>query len=261
MRKCFRCKSLTSSATPKDIDNFIKRIEPLDLLVFRGADVVSNTIRVLQKMQNADDSFSHVEVAITREWCSKIKNISTPLDTMYSWGSTLSGNLNDGVVNIETGKSKFGVQIRSLHDLVTAYIKTPGANVGVCNLINNPTKRRNGESDVQYTSRCIILKRNIARAYKKYNSCYYEFNPTALLGALFPRLRFLRDITEILIDIEVVDKWLFCSEFVALIYIATGVIDSTVCAANVVPVDFNGAETDVGGIGLICGDAKWILQS
>src|SRR6185437_6998990 len=103
---------------------------------------ISEAIMKLEEYETGCGLISHVEVAITPEWCAEIKvpNISKslhrryksrdsvtldqiigkPQDTLYAWTSTMSGELNDGVENAETDKSFFGVQLRLMSDLVEA---------------------------------------------------------------------------------------------------------------------------------------------
>lgn len=256
--------SVDSGATDQQIKDFVSIIRPLDLLVFRGGEGVSTMITKLEKMQTGNDTVSHVEVVITREWCEKIKPINTETKvrdsdtTLFSWGSTMSGPLNDGAYNAETGKSTFGVQIRVLEDEVASYLKNPKANVGLCRLLDNPTLRRKGESEIEYAVRARRLKYDLARAYDLHNGRTYNANPLALLGCMFPSLRPLRTAgREILGKFTEMNQWLFCSEFVAVIYEAIGVItDETdgvkdgklLETGDVLPVDFLGCDEDHNGI-------------
>ena len=245
---------------PADIDQFLTRIRPLDLLVFRGGEGVSKIITKLEKIKTGSDEISHVEVAISRKWCRDILklNVTTDVedtdDTLLSWGSTLSGSLNDGVYNGETGGVTFGVQVRVLRDLVTEYIKCPGANVGICRLIDNPIDQRDNETKQDYALRVEKLKNDISDAYKIYQGCAYETSPISLLAALFPVMRGWRNATEDLLgQVFDVNKWLFCSEFVAVLYKHIGVINDatdgvidgkTIDPRDILPVDFIGVDAD-----------------
>jgi hypothetical protein len=125
-------------------------------------------------------------------------------------------------------------------------------------LINNPTVKLESESAADYISRSLELKNKIATAYDVYNGRMYDVNPLALLGSIFPSLRPLRAATdEILKQFINSNEWLFCSEWVAVIYEAIGVIDDstdgivdgrTLNPKDVLPVDFIGGETDHDGI-------------
>lgn len=239
------------------VSDFIAQVRPLDLIVFRGGEGLSTLIMDLEKFETGDGSISHVEVAITREWCEKIKAIKAKTDvhdnpnTLFSWGSTLSGPLNDGVYNAETGGVAFGVQLRVLEDVVTNYLKNTRANVGLCRLIDNPTLQRADESDIKYQLRAVALKHKIAEAYETFNGRLYDANILALLASLFPSLRPLRNATEEVASTSV-KSWLFCSEFAAVLYEFIDVIGPSngkePNPENVVPVDFLGSDTDIDGI-------------
>lgn len=253
------------SHTRNLVTGFVKKIRPFDLLVFRGADGVSSLIGRLEERATGKGSVSHVEVAINREWCSKIKPLHSELETdtlddvttMFSWGSTLSGPLNDGAYNAETNKATFGVQLRVLEDLIASYLKNPDANVGYCRLLHNPIARRSDESAIDYKLRCGELKLRVDRAYNEYSGRTYNANPFALLGSMFPTLRPLRNASDDILEKLTGDKWLFCSEFVALLYQSIGVItDSTdgvddgklLNAGDVLPIDFLGCDADKDGL-------------
>lgn len=243
------------------IANFMSQVRPLDLIVFRGRDTVSKIIRDLEIETTGNGEVSHVEVAITCEWCSKIvpqPEFNIKPDTMLSWTSTMSGNLNDGAVNVETGGASFGTQFRILENLVRRYLTKAETNVGLCRLIDNPTCMRAGETHDAYIIRANKLKEDLNRAYDKFSEKQYDINPLSLLGAMFPVVRPFRDAgNEIIQKYVDVNSWLFCSELVAAVYIEVGVInDETdgvkdgriLDAANVLPVDFLGVDADKYGI-------------
>lgn len=271
---------VSSTASLPQIQDFLRQVKPLDLLVFRGADGVSSLIRGLSAFTNGSSEASHVEVAISREWCPRINPIMGTFDgkqntdqTLYSWGSTASGPLNDGTYNAETGKAKFGVQVRNLEDLVMHYLTKPNANVGLCRLKDNPINKRSTETEDQYKTRSAQLVQNLSNAYDRYNGVMYDINPFSLLGSMFPKLRPLRKLTtDELSKVMDADKWLFCSEFVATLYIAVGVINDetdgvkdgkTLNPSDVIPVDFLGRDMDKDGIVIAICDYPplWIKDS
>lgn len=218
------CIGSKKKDVPENIDLFMARIRPLDLIVFKGAEGVSKLISKLEQHETGSGAITHVEVAMSRLWCSKIK-YDAPDTALFSWGSTLSGPLNDGTYNAETLSTSFGVQFRVLKDLITSYAATPGANVGFCRLKNNPIVKRSDERIVAYCARAEILKAKIADAYDTYNGCKYEANLLALLGALFPEVRPLRDaVSGAMAEVLNNEPWLFCSEFVAVFYEHMGII-------------------------------------
>lgn len=251
-------------ATDAEIDTFVAQIKPLDLLVFRSNLTVSTVISQAEFLKTGCDAASHVEVAITKEWCSKI-NLGVDNKTLLSWGSTLSnGDVSDGAF--------LGVQIRNMRNLVADYLKRPGANIGICRIINNPIDKLASETDTAYKTRTAALKTQLELAYDTCNGMTYDINPLSLAAALFPSLRPLRDATNDIVGKFVsVNKWMMCSGFAATLYKFVGVInDKTDGVAdgkvldpkNVVPVDFLGYDADKNGTGIavpICElPPKWI---
>ncbi len=238
------------------VTEWLAQVNPFDLIVVQG-DGVSKLIMKLESHFNKRSDISHVEIAISREYCTRC-TADVPAKTMLSWGSTMSGRLNDQVNNIETNEARFGVQLRSLEDLAKVYYDNPNANIGVCKLLLNPVTQREGESDEDYQRRQRALKFAIDEAYKKYNGITYDANFVALLGSIIPALRPLRHVSEELLEqFTQANSWLFCSEFVAIIYQAIGVIDDMTDGIadgkllepkDVVPVDFLGADQDHNGI-------------
>ena len=222
------------------INAFVGAVRPLDLIVFRGEGGVSTMIEKMEKKQTGSGAISHVEVAMNRAWCPKT---AAETDEMLSWGSTMSGPLNDNVCNIETGKSFFGVQLRSLRELAREYYNNKHANIGYCRLLNNPAAELAPNSPAG-----AALREGICSAYDKYNGRSYSVNPLHLLTPLLP---FARKFAP-----EHPDG-LFCSEFVALVYIELGIINDTTDgvidgrvpdARNVLPVDFLGHDADEDGL-------------
>lgn len=281
------------TVTDEQVEEFCKQCRPLDLLVFRGSEGVSKLIRKLQKKEVGSGDVSHVEVVITPEWCDRITKLSTKFKAfpshesfkphpryLLSWGSTLSGKLNDGVNDGETGKVKFGVQVRDLKLLVKKYASKEGANVGVCRLKFNPTGPGADPTETMMEtdfSRGLTdeekaeLKKKIGEAYDRYHESVYNFNILDLLASLYPELRPTRDRLHKILRkhfLKGKDEFLFCSEFAASLYQDLGIINDATDgkvdgevleAGNVVPVDFLGHDTDVDGIRVrLCEEPIWI---
>lgn len=241
-------------ATDAEIDAFISQLRPLDLLMFRNSSVVSTVIAQSEFIKTGSDAASHVEIVITKKWCDKIR-FAGPENTLLSWGSTLS---TQDAPNLELGGVTLGVQIRGLRNLIVSYLKLPGANIGVCRLLNNPTQQRKNETDSEYMIRAANLKTTISLAYDTCNGMLYDANPIALAAAVFPSLRALRTATSDFVGrYTSINKWMFCSEFVAFLYLSVGVITDetdgvsdgkTLNVQNVLPVDFLGYDADRDGI-------------
>lgn len=209
-----------------------KEIRPLDLILFRGGEFVSTAIRYLENLEVGNGDWSHVGLVVTKDVLPNLKNAKE--GQLYVWESTLSGKLNDDVMDLESGKSVFGVQVRSLDKLVPEYNKGE-ALVAWSALENNPYVQRKGESDEAYKARKAKLVDTLSKLHKEYYHEEYELNPITLLAALYPCLRKLRD------KLGSGKGMIFCSELVATIYCDIGVLDAKeVDPENVLPVDLLG---------------------
>jgi hypothetical protein len=252
-------------------NQLIKQLTPLDLLLFRGSDKVSDVICFLQNKFLNCGEFSHVGLVVNSELLPTVPQLKP--GRWYVWESTMSSsggiisNFVDNAVNVETGEGKFGVQIRDLEKVIDSYIGK-GGKISWAALKNNPWK-------VLKDRKTLIS--NVTRAHTLYGTRTYDANVCALLGALFPCFRKVRDVfDEFLINGEFIlstindyiefdddvphdddpdyfdqtiskynmSKWVFCSELVAIIYQKIGVIDSDKDPRNVVPVDFLGYDVD-----------------
>ena len=198
------------------IDKFINNIRPFDMLVYKGNDMVSKTLRKIQKFTTGSGEASHVEIAMNQEYCYRIRTLEGKKE-LYTWGSTMSGAFNGGVNDAETLSMFFGVQFRNLKEVIKSL--SGSADVGVCRLIDNPIERKENESDDDYAARMKLLKKKMSKLYKKYNKRSYNTDPVALTTALFPVLGKLGQIK------HKSNKGLFCSEFVSHVYIDLGIIN------------------------------------
>ncbi len=203
-------------------------IQPLDLLLFRGPDFISNTIRWIQRRRLGLGAgrFSHVGLVVDER---VYKNPRMLPGKLYVLESTMSGNItSEGVTDIN-GQVVFGVQIRDLDEVIKAYDSSPTSRIAVGHLRNNPYLSCSDqmERDI-FRSRCTTLINSV-------EGRQYDANLFSLCGALFPRLRGLRDMAETVLD---TDKWLFCSELCALMYKSLDILPPSLDERNVVPVDF-----------------------
>lgn len=247
----------------RSVEKFLSDVRPLDLLVFQGAEGVSNIIRKLQESKLSSGIVSHVEVCITREWCPSIAlaDGDQALQRKLSWGSTLGGKLNDHVLDAETGGVTFGVQVRDLRELLERYAEvhasTGKGNVGYARLRRNPTR-----TDDHHLREHLV--ESLEKAYATYNHRQYDFNPINLLAGLYPKLRGLRRMSNAITQkIDRHAPWLFCSEFAASLYEDLGIISKTLPdgddfnAEDVVPVDFLGYDED--GLKGVCHPVEWLF--
>jgi hypothetical protein len=202
---------------------FIKNnIKPLDIILFKGDEIVSKTIRLLQRIKlgtSKVNDFSHVGMVvdstiINREIYPWIED-----NKLYIFESTLSGKLSDGIYNVE-GKSFFGTQVRDLEQVVMKY-----QILGWSRLLDNP---------IDFIPNFMNIFTEI---FMKYNSVKYDTNMISLLSALFPSIRCMRNSAEKFFNTQ---GYLFCSELCFKMYQELGLYSTEFDARNIVPVDFIG---------------------
>jgi hypothetical protein len=183
------------------------KIRPLDTLVFKGNDFVSTSITKIEKIAFGNGDWSHVGLVVTTDLIPIKNGVKGKL---YVWESTMSGRLTDGVYNVETGKSKFGVQIRSLDEILASNT----CKIGWCRLRKNPWKK----PEVQHQLK--LFK-------KKYGKASYEYSFFPLLKTIFSCIPKSKST----------NHRFFCSELVATIYQLIGLIPSNVDPEQIAPVE------------------------
>lgn len=198
--------------------NVVKsQIRPFDLILFRGDDFVSNTIRRLQKHQlgKGADAFSHCGVIVTTDILS---HPNMEPGKLYIFESTMGGRLGQGVKNIN-GKTWLGSQIRDFDAVMVGYDASPDTRIAWLKIKKNPLD----------THPINEVREKMAYLFGKYNNKLYEIHIINLFRAMFPscrRRQFLRK------------QFLFCSELAALIYKKFNVLPKDCDPSNVVPADF-----------------------
>ena len=174
------------------------RANPFDLLLFRGGDSLSDTIRVASKINNGNGDFSHAGMVVTRDILPSIKQMRR--GRLYIWEATMSYNLmgmTDGVPDIQTNQGKFGIQIRDLEEVLKSYVEDSDHKaMAWCKLELNPWLRQTNESTSDFNTRRkeIILK--MAQLHYQISSRRFERSPLAVVGAFIPLIRPVRDITD-----------------------------------------------------------------
>lgn len=216
-------------------DEIASKIKPLDLIAFRGGDVISDLITIGEKLRLDCGEFSHVGIAVTSEILPS--ELKLKPGRVYVWESTLSlpSALTGDAPNIATGTSWLGVQIRDLYDVTKSYLNPKGdgkSRIGWCPLLNNPWNI--GDRD-QVIQKFIAL-------YASYNDRFYEMNPLTMVASLFSVVRPCRDFLESTVGAG--KSWKFCSELAATVYQAYGLIGPEKNPKDVVPVDFFGCDSD-----------------
>ena len=231
------------------------KILPFDLIAFRGGDIISGIIAKLENNQVGMDAFSHVGIAVTSDILPKMNLIS---GRIYIFESTLSYNIpgeTDGVPDVITGSGELGVQLRDLEEIIPRYITDEKCHVAWCKLINNPYERKERESDEDLKFRRINISKKFSKIFKRYHGRMYEMDLISLFGSIFPRVRKLRTAQDDICNL--IKKfwgsndpdsgpvgWQFCSELVANIYQAFGLISKDFDTKDVIPIDFFGCDED-----------------
>jgi hypothetical protein len=200
-------------------------IKPLDLILFKGQDLVSDTIRLIEYVDlknNWSDDYTHCGIIINRELLDDERLDPSKL---YVWESTISGKLGGGVYNIQ-GESHLGVQVRDFEEVVKAYDEPNNTQIAWCRLNNNPWNDPEKSAEIKTKFREI---------FDKYNGIRYDLNFFSLFSSFYNRIRPFRKFVEIVCR---TNKWLFCSEHVALTYKELGLLPEETEERDVLPVDF-----------------------
>ena len=227
-------------------------IRSFDLILVHGDAYISHLISFLQARQLGEKAsdFSHVGIAIRADLLDDNDDLDP--NHVYIWESVLGGNgiLSDDVYDVE-GKASYGVQLRSLDQLIETYRKS-GKNerVAYCRLNSNLFNPDTPDQGYQY----LRLKTIFNQLFSQYNGTRYDFNPVNCCSALFKCCRPLRDPIEKLFRTK---DWLFCAELVALVYREIGLFPPDTVVKNVVPADFYVKDAD--GLPHIVGDPIYIL--
>jgi len=176
----------------------IDRARPLDLLLWRGEDFISNTIRHFSDRAVGNGDFSHAGMLVTREILPSVKEMKR--GRLYVWEATMSYPLcgiTDGVPNIETGEGKFGIQIRDLEEVLQAYVSDSNDTaLGWARLSYNPWVRGRGEGKEDVMKRRKDIIRKIRQLHEHLTYRPFERNPLSVLGVLMPSVRPARDLVE-----------------------------------------------------------------
>jgi len=225
-----------------------QNIRPFDLIAFRGDEFVSNLISKLEKRGKVTargGTFTHVGMVITDEI---LDNPLLEHGKLYILESVISGKLGSGVPDIQ-GKSFLGVQIRDLERVAEAYDQPNGTLVAWIPILENP----------------ILKQENIPQIKKKFTDLYREIdgilwdsNFWSLLSALYPKMRIMRPLFEKIFRTQ---KWLFCSEMVAIIYKHFNILPQIVNPKDVIPADLIFPEEDTDIMPKIAGDIIFIASS
>jgi len=222
------------------LEDAVKMIRPLDLVLFRGNDAVSGLIKFTSKrflgMRSCDHVFSHIGLVVSRDI---VDDPALEPGKLYVWESTLSGKLGQGVYSAHHPKKAFfGTQVRPLIELIEAYDKPDDTAIAIFPLDSSTRRKIYKINDIFETEK---LNDAFTPIFTRYNDRRYDANPCSLLGAMFPFFRCCRSTAEKGMDTE---DWLFCSELVAHVFQDLGVLHKSVNPKNVVPVDLIGYDRE-----------------
>ena len=215
------------------------KIKPLDLILFRGADFVSNSIAFMQKLFLQSGDWTHVGIVITTD-IIPIQN-GKP-DVLYLWESTMSGMVSgDNNLDIEHNEGKFGVQIRELESVIKNYNKPDCTKVGWCKLLKNPLY---GDIPTIIQTKIILEK-----IHKDVRSTVYNYNLLALFGTMFNCFCCQNKCTMELRKLTFGnDEHYFCSQLVCKIYQNIGIVRKDINPINVAPEELLGFSNE----GIVC---------
>lgn len=207
-------------------------VEPLDLLLFRGFDPVSHTIRCFERSELGRGDYSHAGLAVTRD------ALDLPFlepGKIYVWESVLSAkegfwaNFSDKIPDVNENRVRFGVQLRDLELVIPGYCEA-GGQVAWC--------RFRGERPP-----AAILREELAALYREFGHARFPVNLLNFCSVVFPALRTSRDrlnraqdslasiVNRLLHDagnqptVPDADHHIFCSEWVARVYKRLGVLE------------------------------------
>jgi hypothetical protein len=253
-----------------DYNEIKDKIKPYDLIAFRGGDLVSDFISYLEKKTIGVGFFTHVGMAVTSDILPSciVDDHEFVLEEgkVYLLESTFTYSVlgvSDGIPDVTTDKCMIGVQLRDLEVVIPHYIVSDKTKVAWCPL---KKKYRKKIQDGYLNQESGFF----TELFHEYHNRYYEMDAIGLLGSMFPSMRGLRDernkiykkMYKILQRWHIVNPdnegpagWQFCSELVANIYLAIGVLNN-IDPKDVLPVDFFGYDLD--GIPALVDDPCYI---
>jgi hypothetical protein len=254
-------------------------INDLDIILFKGTDVVSVAITDMERLVLGQGRYSHCGLVISKKHLTTLNiamaasrsskadsvikkatpdevpvpdakvNVSDPDDELYIWESTMSSD-NSAIdatvaINVETGLPFFGVQIRNLTSVIEGSLKN-GIGVSWSKLLFNPLLQSTGESESEFKDRVRKVETQLNELHKEYYLRPYPLNIFRLMRGLCGCLKCVKPLD---------DKGaVFCSQFVAIVYQTLGILDKGHVAGEVVPEDFANYRVSAEGMKQILHD-------
>lgn len=145
----------------------------------------------------------------------------------------------DPTPDIESGRGRFGTQVRDLRSVLRTYKGT----VAILKLKENPFSKGAFETDSEYQKRMSDLRKKCTQFKNDHRSTWYQLNfirflfsisiiRFRLLSSALPFLRFVR------VFFPFSKYWKMCSDIVASFYKHIGVLPEEVNTEDVIPEDF-----------------------
>jgi hypothetical protein len=232
----------------------IKDIKPLDCIFFRGTELVSTSIVLMEQLTMGRGEWSHVGIVINKE---TMPSLNVKDDCLYVWESTMSSKYSivtgDNTVDAESNEAVFGVQIRKLESVVTNSLKL-GVKVGWGKLICNPIDRKENETDILFNQRIEMLHTILDDVHTANYHRPYTKNVFRLLAAMFTCGSSCCRKT-----CCPGENWRFCSQFVSIVYENIGVMDKSYDPETIVPQDLATPEFSEEGLPKIMNDVIHIM--
>lgn len=201
-----------------------QKIRPLDIIVFRGSELVSDTISIVEQIFLGNGEWTHIGIVITPELVNFKNGVAGKL---YVWESTMSGKLTDGVMDVETGNFDFGVQIRDLEELIDKFDMPVDSRIGWCQLLKNPLDKKDDETSDEYILRLQQIKDILQKFYIDHGEDLYDFNFMSLLKTVLSKMPKCCGSKHML----------FCSEMVTIIYQMLNIVDKNIDPETIAPVE------------------------
>lgn len=195
------------------------KVEPLDLIFFRGKECISSFISLSEKIVLGSGEWSHVGIIVNKKIITSLNvneleknnsnvNVDSNSEELYIWESTFSSdNLlsKDKTVDAETNRGQFGVQIRKLSDVLKNCVKNK-IKVGIRKLLYNPF--------IEEPSRKSELLETLNKLHQEYYRRGYPLNIFHVCNAL---CKFKCNLFCMKKNKNKNQNRVFCSQFVCIV--------------------------------------------
>lgn len=172
-------------------------------------------------------SWTHVGILVKGIMFDGIPNIEK--DEWYIYEMTCSGKIaNDITPDEQSGKGKFGVQIRKFDSVLQTYngkIALLKPKVDLLQIANTETSK-------DYEKRLKIMWKTSIGFQIKNNSLSYQLNPIRLLASAMPCFRWVR------LFFPFSKYWKMCSDLAITYLQAMNIIPKEIESENIIPQDF-----------------------